>query len=536
MPDPRSYSRPWRLLDTGLRSGAENMSLDSALLTARAEGSSPDTLRFLRFSPPVALVGYHQAVAEEIRVDYCREAGIDINRRITGGGAIYFDAGQLGWEIICSYQALGQGRNMERITRTLCGAAAQGLRGLGMDALFRPRNDIEVQGRKISGTGGSFDGECFLFQGTLLIDFNLQNLIKALRIPTEKLNRRELSSAAERVTSVKEQLGFVPPLGEIQAALVDAFRETFGITFETCGLTSREEELFTDELAVMRSDSWIYGDRLPSVHQEVLRSIHKEDGGLIRVAAKVDVGRRILRDILITGDFFVRPRRALYDLEAALRHKKLGDLDETVHRFFADSSRGLLQLTADDFVRAIRMAVDKVGYTTYGFSMEEANSLTCLHGSMEDILGRCDLLLLPYCAKLPECPLRFSDGCEQCGKCTVGEAWAMGTEAGLRVTTIQNYEHLVEELIREKDSGTRGYIGCCCEAFMVKRQEAFKKAGLPGLLVDIENTTCYELRREQEAYLGTFTSQTHLRLDLLRKILDAVAGARAAGSRSHAAA
>jgi lipoate---protein ligase len=531
-----SHARPWRLLDTGLRSGAENMALDNALLTARAEGSSPDTLRFLRFSPPVALVGYHQSVEEEIRVDYCQEAGIDINRRITGGGAIYFDAGQLGWEIICSYQALGQGRHMERITQALCGAAAQGLRRLGVDAWFRPRNDIEVHGRKISGTGGSFDGECFLFQGTLLIDFDLENLIKALRVPTEKLNRRELSSAAERVTSVREQLGFAPPLSEIQAVLVSAFRETFGIAFESGGLTLREEALLADELSVIRSDSWIYGDRLPSVHQEVLRSIYKEDGGLIRVAAKVDVSRRILRDVLITGDFFIRPQRAVYDLEAALRHKKVDDLDETVRQFFADRSRSLLQLTSDDFIRALRMAVDKVGYTSYGFSMEEANSLTCLHGSMAEILGQCDLLLLPYCAKLPECSLRFRDGCEQCGKCTVGEAWTMGTEAGLKVTTIQNYEHLVEELIREKESGTRAYIGCCCEAFMVKRQEAFKKAGLPSLLVDIENTTCYELRREQEAYHGSFTNQTHLRLKLLKKILEAMARARVTGSRSHAAA
>jgi lipoate-protein ligase A len=405
-----------------------------------------------------------------------------------------------------------------------------------LDAWFRPRNDIEVQGRKISGTGGSFEGECFLFQGTLLVDFNLQNLIKALRIPTEKLNRRELSSAAERVTSVKEQLGFLPPFGEIRAVLADAFRETFGITFEPGGLTPREEELFADELKVMGSDSWICGDRLPSVHQEVLRSIHKEDGGLVRVAAKVDVRRRILRDVLITGDFFIRPRRAVYDLEAALKHKKLDTLDETIRQFFTDGSCSLLQLTPDDFVRALRMAVDKVDYTSYGFSMEEANSLTCLHGSMEDILGQCDLLLLPYCAKLPECSLRFRDGCEQCGQCTVGEAWAMGTEAGLKVTTIQNYEHLVDELVREKDSGTRAYIGCCCEAFMVKRQEAFKSAGLPGLLVDIENTTCYELRREQEAYSGSFTNQTHLRLPLLRKLLDVVARARSTGSPSHAAA
>ncbi len=528
--------RRWRLLDTGLRSGAENMALDSALLTARAENAAPNTLRFLRFSPPVALVGYHQSIAEEIRVDYCREAGIDINRRVTGGGAIYFDAGQLGWEFICSYRDLGLGLNMERITSAICRAGAEGLRRLGIDAWFRPRNDIEVQGRKISGTGGSFDGECFLFQGTLLIDFNLRNLIKALRIPTEKLNRREISSAAERVTSVKEQLGFVPPPGEIEAALAGALGDAFGLTFEPGGLTPREEELFAEESITVLSDSWIYGGRLPMMHQEMLRSIHKEKGGLIRVAAKVDVDRKVLRDVLITGDFFIRPRRAIYDLEAALRQRSLEELDEIVRRFFADKSRSLFELGPDDFIRALRQAVDKVSYTSYGLSMEEANALTCIHGSMDEILSRCDLLLLPYCAKLPECGLRFKDGCKQCGKCTVGEAWTLGEKAGLRMTTIQNYEHLVEELIREKESGTRAYIGCCCEAFMVKRQEAFKDAGLPGLLVDIENTTCYELKREEEAYHGTFGKQTHVRIELLTKILHAVARLRTAGSRSDAAA
>ena len=80
------------------------------------------------------------------------------------------------------------------------------------------------------------------------------------------------------------------------------------------------------------------------------------------------------------------------------------------------------------------------------------------------------------------------------------------------------------ELEQEKRAGTRAYIGCCCDAFQLKRQEAFKQAGLPGLLLDIENTTCYELGREREAYGGSFQNQTHLRLDLLAKVLKARKG------------
>jgi lipoate-protein ligase A len=86
----------WRLLDTPPMSAAENMALDDALLELRGKGRTPNTIRFLQFKPRCVLVGYHQSVQEEIRVDYCRSHGIDINRRNTGGGAIFFDENQLG--------------------------------------------------------------------------------------------------------------------------------------------------------------------------------------------------------------------------------------------------------------------------------------------------------------------------------------------------------------------------------------------------------------------------------------------------------
>ncbi|HSV94211.1 MAG TPA: lipoate--protein ligase, partial [Desulfobacterales bacterium] len=80
---------------------AENMALDDALLELKGEGRTPDTIRFLQFAPRAVLVGFHQSVAEEVRLDYCRAHGIDVNRRNTGGGAIFFDENQLGWEVIC---------------------------------------------------------------------------------------------------------------------------------------------------------------------------------------------------------------------------------------------------------------------------------------------------------------------------------------------------------------------------------------------------------------------------------------------------
>jgi lipoate-protein ligase A len=88
----------WRLLDIGSRPAADNMALDEVVLTARSRGQVPTTLRFLQFSPRCTLVGYHQAVEQEIRIPYCQVHGIEINRRLAGGG-LFWDESQLGWEI-----------------------------------------------------------------------------------------------------------------------------------------------------------------------------------------------------------------------------------------------------------------------------------------------------------------------------------------------------------------------------------------------------------------------------------------------------
>lgn len=72
------------------------MALDEAILEARSRNLVPNTLRFLQFSPPCTLVGYHQSVEREIRLGFCRAQGIEISRRITGGGALFWDETQLG--------------------------------------------------------------------------------------------------------------------------------------------------------------------------------------------------------------------------------------------------------------------------------------------------------------------------------------------------------------------------------------------------------------------------------------------------------
>jgi lipoate-protein ligase A len=346
----------WRLLDTGLRPAAENIAINRAMLEAHQQGLIPHTLRFLRFLPS-ALVGFHQSVEQELRADYCAAHGIAIQRRITGGGAIYFDETQLGWELYLDRKTLGTA-DMQEIARRLCELAASGMRRLGVEAYFRPRNDIEVHGRKISGTGGAFEGDSILYQGTLLIDFDIEKMLRVLRIPAEKLSDKAIASARERVANLKDLLGAVPQRETVIGALTQSFAEGFGVDFERADdMNAAELEKFQQALIEIDHPDWIYMVERPQSDAPIVEGMHKAEGGLLRVALALDLPSGRIKQAWFTGDFFVNPRRMIADLEAALRDAPLDHVRRTVDVFFRDYPVEMLRLRPADFVQAIENAM-----------------------------------------------------------------------------------------------------------------------------------------------------------------------------------
>ncbi|WP_090204811.1 lipoate--protein ligase family protein [Ectothiorhodospira magna] len=346
-----------RVLDTGLRRAAENIALNRTLLECHQAGDSPHTLRFLRFTP-CALVGFHQNVEQALRVDHCRAEGIHIQRRITGGGAIYFDPGQIGWELYVDRRFLGTA-HMGEIARRICEAAADGIRRLGVDARYRPRNDIEVDGRKISGTGGAFDGNAIMYQGTLLIDFDVERMLRVLRIPAEKCSDKAIASARERVTNLRALLGEPPPLARVQSALAGAFAEAFQVELVPVDdLNPREQPHFAQALAEIDREDWVYQRHRPAGGMPLLEAVHRCPGGLMRAGVMLDEARDIIRQVWITGDFFVNPRRMLVDLEASLKETPVAELEANIHRFFDAYRVEMLMLSREDFLQVLRKALD----------------------------------------------------------------------------------------------------------------------------------------------------------------------------------
>jgi lipoate-protein ligase A len=348
----------FRIIDTGVREGRANIAFDAALIEERQAGRVPNTIRFLRF-PPTALIGRHQDLSREINLDYCAQNRVGTVRRITGGGAIYLDEGQLGWELVFHRASLGAAA-LPDLAEKICNAAALGFRKLGVDAKFRPRNDIEVDGRKISGTGGFFDGDVLIYQGTVLVDMNSQQMVSALNIPEAKLAKRELDSAAQRIVTLKELLGDdLPDIATIKAALVEGFTEGLGIEAEAGKITENEEALanrhFIEEIG---TDEFVAEIDNPGDDNETLAGSHTGPGGTIDAFVKLDgPTKRILQRALITGDFFVTPPRIVFDLEAYLAGTRLEEVDGAIDTFFAENDIDMLSVSPGDFKAAISNAL-----------------------------------------------------------------------------------------------------------------------------------------------------------------------------------
>jgi lipoate-protein ligase A len=222
-----------RVIDTGLRPPRWNIAMTAALAELRDAGEVSDTLRFQRFQPCV-LVGRNQDIRHEVRLDRCREKGVALARRMTGGGAVYMDAGILSWEIVANRRRFGA--DLAAAAEKICAAVASGLARLGVPARFCPPNAIEAEGRKISGASGYFEGATLVYEGTVLVEFDLRDMADVLRLPDVK----EEAVIAHRVTSIAAILGHTPAIDHLQCAIVASMSDCFGFRIKNEAPSDRE--------------------------------------------------------------------------------------------------------------------------------------------------------------------------------------------------------------------------------------------------------------------------------------------------------
>ena len=248
----------WRYFDIDLVDPYEAMAIHEAMFISRVEQKSPNTLYLERFNSRSVFLGYHQCAEAELNLDYCKQNDIKIVRRSTGGGAGYMDPRQLNYVVTVDRREYDIPSDFVGSYGRIMDGFIEALKYLGLEAEFRPINDLIVNGGKISGGCMARKDTIILQHGSLLVDFDLNTAFKVLNVPRVKYESKGIKSAKSRVTSINRELGHEVDLDELKAAIKKGFEKSFGIEFEDSGLTKYEKELVRELLPKYRSEEFIY--------------------------------------------------------------------------------------------------------------------------------------------------------------------------------------------------------------------------------------------------------------------------------------
>ncbi len=252
----------WRLLDTGAQPASFNMAIDEALFQLHVRGESQPTLRFYSWDPPAVSLGYFQKHSA-IDMASCRELGIDIVRRLTGGRAV-LHANDLTYSVVVDS---GQGipSSFEAAYRLLCQGLLEGFRLLGFegehgreemecsqsDICFAHATvaDIVYQGRKFVGNAQTWQGAALLQHGSIVLEPQEETWAAIVKTDSRESLRAQLKS---RITSLREILGRGIGPDELKRAIVAGLTKVLQVKFEI-GELSTQEWALAIEIASSRS-------------------------------------------------------------------------------------------------------------------------------------------------------------------------------------------------------------------------------------------------------------------------------------------
>lgn len=240
---------------------------------------------------PTIVVGKHQNTLEEINGDYIYKNDINVVRRLSGGGAVYHDLGNLNFTFI-----VGDSNIKEFDFKVFTNPVIKALAKMGVDAEFNSRNDLVIGGKKFSGNSQYKKGKKILHHGTLLFDSNLEELVKTLNVSKDKIESKGIKSVKSRVTNIREHLVVDVDVQGFKKLLLHYLGED---GLETENLSDREIKSITSiAKKKYRTWEWNYGE---SPKFNIKRSKRLDAG---KIDVYINVVKGIIEECKIYGDFF----------------------------------------------------------------------------------------------------------------------------------------------------------------------------------------------------------------------------------------
>lgn len=247
---------------------------------------------FLWRNAPAVIIGKNQNAYSEIDIDYVKKNNITVIRRLTGGGAVFHDLGNICFTFIANVDD-DEDVSFQRFTKPI----ADFLKTLGVEAQFAGRNDIEIDGQKISGNAQTKYKNRFMHHGTLLFSSSMNDMSKALTVNPLKIQSKGIKSVKARVTNISAHLKEKMDVESFMQKLFDFALENTG--GERYGFNE------TDLAAISRlydekynTWGWNFGEN----PDYTFKKTAKFQGGLIE--ADMNIAGEKIEKISISGDFF----------------------------------------------------------------------------------------------------------------------------------------------------------------------------------------------------------------------------------------
>ena len=328
---------PWSFIDVPSTDPAFNLALEQYAFDALPR----DRNWFMLWRNHNAIIiGRHQNTLAEINEAAVREKSVAVVRRLSGGGAVYHDLGNLNFTFI---QDTAQGGRLDM--NLFCRPVAQALQAMGVDAQINGRNDITIDGQKFSGNAQYIREDRVMHHGTIMYDSDLDTVGQVLRVDPEKIQAKGVRSVRSRVTTVRSHMSRPIPLEAFKARLLaEISRER---PMEPYRLTAGDIAA-VEAIKKARYDRWEWNYGVsPSCN--LLRRRRVEGCGSIEAHMRLDQGR--IAALSFFGDFFsaVEPE----ELAPLLRGCPLRQEDLRTRLEGVDVSAHFTGLTAEQLIELL---------------------------------------------------------------------------------------------------------------------------------------------------------------------------------------
>jgi lipoate-protein ligase A len=242
---------------------------------------------------PSIIIGKNQNTIEEINTEYVNQKGLHVVRRLSGGGAVYHDLGNLNFSFITKDD--GQSfHNFKKFTEPV----VEALKRLGVNAEVSGRNDIEVEGRKISGNAQFSTRGRMFSHGTLLFASEMENVVSALKVRKDKIESKGIKSIRSRVANISEFMETKMTIEEFRSLLLNFIFD--GEDNITEYVLTEEDWKNIHKLSEERYQNWEWNyGKSPKFD---LQHSHRFSVGQIDV--RLNVNKGVMEDCKIYGDFF----------------------------------------------------------------------------------------------------------------------------------------------------------------------------------------------------------------------------------------